>query len=94
MKNLIIEKHINKNNLDRSFLKIQRKGAVIFIRELIQISPFPQQDYCDETNYKFDKLEINAKYSVDRLNKFFKKPCSNELLWFIVNAIGKYNEKE
>lgn len=93
MKNLIIEKHINKNNLDCSFLRIQRKGSVIFIIELIQISPLPQQSHY-ETNYKFDKLEINVKYSVDRLNKFFKKPCSNELLWFIVNAIGKYNEKE
>ena len=93
MKNLIIEKTQGRKQSDLTFLKIQRKGLVIIIKEMIQVSPFLQQAYY-EINYMFNKLEVNIRYDVDRLDRFYKRPRSNELLWFTVNAIGKYNEKE
>ena len=93
MKNLIIEKTQGRKQNDLTFLKIQRKGLVIIIKEMIQVSPFLQQGYY-EINYTFNKLEINIRYDVDRLGRFYKRPSSNELLWFTMNAIGKYNEKE
>lgn len=93
MKNLIIEKTQGRKQSDLTFLKLQRKRSVIIVNEMIHISPFPQQSH-HKTNYMFHKFEINVRYDVDRLNRFYKKPCSNELLWFMVNALGKYNEKE
>ena len=49
-------------------LKLQRKRSVI-IKEMIQVSPFPQQSYC-KTNYMFNKQEIKVRYNADRLNRF------------------------
>ena len=89
----MIEKTTGRKQNDLTFLKIQRKELVIIIKEMIQVSPFLQQAYY-KTNYTFNKLEVNIRYSVGRLGRFYKKPCSNELLWFTMNAIGKYNEKE
>lgn len=89
----MIEKTQGRKQNNLTFLKIQRKGLVIIIKEMIQVSPFLQQSY-HEIDYTFDKIEINIRYDVDRLGRFYKRPCSNELLWFTVNAIGKDNEKE
>jgi hypothetical protein len=93
MKNLIIEKTQGRKQNDLTFLRLQRERSVIIVKEMIQVSPFPQQSH-HKTNYMFHKFEIKVRYDADRLNRFYKKPCSNELLWFMVNALGKYNEKE
>lgn len=96
MKNLVIEKTPGRKQSELNFLKLQRKKSVIFIEEFIRVSPFPQQSNY-ETVYMFQiihKFETHLRYTSERLNMFYRKPCSNELLWFMMNVIGKDNEKE